>query len=73
MQIVIAGASLTGTGTSQAKLVGSARKVYDIPSPSALKAWPRSEYLKLHRAVCDLFFIPVPADWGSHSVTQGRK
>ena len=51
---------------------GSARKVYDIPSPSALKTWPRSEYLELHRAICDFFSIPVPADWGSHSVTQGR-
>ena len=47
MQIVIAGASLTGTGKD--------RKVYDIPSPSVLKTWPRSEYLKLHHAVCDLF------------------
>ena len=43
---------------------GSTRKVYDIPSPTSLKAWPREEYLKLHRAVCDLFSIPVPADWG---------
>ena len=43
---------------------GSTRKVYDIPSPTSLKAWPREEYLKLHRAVCDLFSSPVPADWG---------
>ena len=56
MQIVIADASLTGTAKD--------RKVYDIPSPAELKTWPRSEYLKLHRAVCDLFSIPVPADWG---------
>ena len=36
------------------------RQVYELPTPAELKNWPRQEYLKLHRAFCELFSIPVP-------------
>jgi len=39
------------------------RVVYELPTPAELKTWPRGEYLKLHRAFCELFSIPVPATW----------
>jgi len=43
------------------------RKVYDLPSAQDIRQnWPPSEYQKLHKAVCDLFDIPVPAGFVAH-------
>lgn len=39
------------------------RQAYELPTPAELKHWPRQEYLKLHRAFCELFSIPVPSSW----------
>jgi hypothetical protein len=41
------------------------REVYDLPSAALLKTWPVTEYRKLHKALCDFFSIPVPADFNA--------
>ena len=66
MQIVDTRSSLRTSPSERSEGTGAnsgTRQVYELPTPAELKNWPRQEYLKLHRAFCDLFSIPVPKSW----------